>query len=88
MRPPTSPTLIDHLFSLSFLTVRWYGVLIIGGAMLAAALAARRARAHGIDDEHVWNQLLLGCYWAPLARDSTTWPSSGGATPIAHSLRS
>jgi phosphatidylglycerol:prolipoprotein diacylglycerol transferase len=60
MRPPTDPTLIDHLFGLSFLTVRWYGVLIIGGAMLAASLAARRARAHGIADEHVWNQLLLG----------------------------
>jgi phosphatidylglycerol:prolipoprotein diacylglycerol transferase len=60
MRPPTGPTLIDHLFGLSFLTVRWYGVLIIGGAMLAAALAARRARAHAIADEHVWNQLLLG----------------------------
>jgi phosphatidylglycerol:prolipoprotein diacylglycerol transferase len=60
MRPPTGPTLIDHLFGLSFLTVRWYGVLIIGGAILAATLAARRARARGIDDEHVWNQLLLG----------------------------
>jgi phosphatidylglycerol---prolipoprotein diacylglyceryl transferase len=60
MRPPTGPTVIDHLFGLSFLTVRWYGVLIIGGAMLAATLASRRARAHGIADEHVWNQLLLG----------------------------
>jgi phosphatidylglycerol:prolipoprotein diacylglycerol transferase len=60
MRPPTDPTLIDHLFGLSFLTVRWYGVLIIGGAMLGASLAARRARAQGIADEHIWNQLLLG----------------------------
>ena len=60
MQPPTGPTLIDHLFGLSFLTVRWYGVLIIGGAMLAATQAARRARAHDIADEHVWNQLLLG----------------------------
>jgi phosphatidylglycerol:prolipoprotein diacylglycerol transferase len=48
------------LFGLSFLTVRWYGVLIISGALLAASLAARRARTHGIADEHVWNQLLLG----------------------------
>jgi phosphatidylglycerol---prolipoprotein diacylglyceryl transferase len=60
MRPPTGPNLIDHPFGLPFLTVRWYGVLIVGGAMLAAALAARRARAHGIDADHVWNQLLLG----------------------------
>jgi len=40
--------------------VRWYGVLIVSGAILAGYLAARRARAHGIDDDHVWNQLLLG----------------------------
>jgi phosphatidylglycerol:prolipoprotein diacylglycerol transferase len=60
MRPPFGPTLIDHLFGLSFLTVRWYGVLIVSGAILAGYLAARRARAHAIDPEHVWNQLLLG----------------------------
>ena len=60
MRPPTGPTLIDHLFGLPFLTVRWYGVLIVSGAILAGTLAARRARARGIDAEHVWNQLLLG----------------------------
>jgi phosphatidylglycerol:prolipoprotein diacylglycerol transferase len=60
MRPPTGPYLIDHLFGLSFLTVRWYGVLIVSGAILAASLATRRAKARGIDPEHVWNQLLLG----------------------------
>jgi phosphatidylglycerol:prolipoprotein diacylglycerol transferase len=60
MRPPTGPTIIDHLFGLSFLTVRWYGVLIVSGAILAGYFATRRARAHGIDEEHVWNQLLLG----------------------------
>ena len=60
MRPPTGPYLIDHLFGIAFLTVRWYGVLIVTGALLAGVLAARRARARGIDGEHVWNQLLLG----------------------------
>ena len=60
MRPPTGPYIIDHLFGLPFLTVRWYGVLIVSGAILAGYLAARRARARGIDEEHVWNQLLLG----------------------------
>ena len=60
MRPPSGPAIIDHLFGLAFLTVRWYGVLIVSGAILAGYLAARRARAHGIDDDHVWNQLLLG----------------------------
>jgi phosphatidylglycerol:prolipoprotein diacylglycerol transferase len=60
MRPPTGPTIIDHLFGFSFLTVRWYGVLIVSGAILAGYLSTRRARAHGIDEDHVWNQLLLG----------------------------
>jgi phosphatidylglycerol:prolipoprotein diacylglycerol transferase len=60
MRPPSGPTIIDHLFGLPFLTVRWYGVLIVSGAMLAGYLAARRARARGYDPEHVWNLLLLG----------------------------
>src|SRR6266511_3652556 len=60
MRPPTGPNIIDHLFGLPFLTVRWYGVLIVSGAILAGYLATRRARAHGINEEHVWNQLLLG----------------------------
>jgi hypothetical protein len=27
MRPPTGPNIIDQLFGLPFLTVRWYGVL-------------------------------------------------------------
>src|SRR6266540_237908 len=60
MRPPTGPYLIDHLFGLPFLTVRWYGVLIVSSTILAGFLATRRARARGIDAEHVWNQLLLG----------------------------
>jgi phosphatidylglycerol---prolipoprotein diacylglyceryl transferase len=60
MRPPTGPNIIDHLFGLPFLTIRWYGALIVGGALLAAALAARRARARGENPEHVWNLLLLG----------------------------
>lgn len=60
MRPPFGPYLVDHLFGLPFLTVRWYGVIIVSGAILAGYLAARRAKAHQIDPEHVWNQLLLG----------------------------
>lgn len=60
MRPPFGPYLFDHLFGLPVLTVRWYGVIIVSGAILAGALAARRARARQIDPDHVWNQLLLG----------------------------
>ena len=60
MRPPFGPYLFEHLFGLSFLTVRWYGVIIVGGAIVAGCLAARRASARQIDPEHVWSQLLLG----------------------------
>lgn len=60
MRPPFGPYLFDDLFGLSFLTVRWYGVIIVSGALLAGMLAAQRARARQTDPEHVWNQLLLG----------------------------
>jgi phosphatidylglycerol:prolipoprotein diacylglycerol transferase len=60
VRPPTGPYLIYQLFGVPFLSVRWYGVLIVTGAMLAGLLAARRARARGHDSEHVWNLLLLG----------------------------
>jgi phosphatidylglycerol:prolipoprotein diacylglycerol transferase len=68
MRPPTGPYLIHELFGLPWLSVRWYGVLIMGGALLAALLAARRAGARGRDPEHVRNQLMLGLLIAiPLA---------------------
>lgn len=60
MRPPTGPYIVDQLFGVPFLTLRWYGVLIVSGALLAGMLAARRARSRGEDPEHVWNLLLLG----------------------------
>jgi phosphatidylglycerol:prolipoprotein diacylglycerol transferase len=60
IRPPDDPFLINtEIFGFA-LQVRWYGVLIIGGAMLAAWLAARRAERRGYDPEDVWNLLLLG----------------------------
>ena len=41
--PPDDPFLINtHIFGIP-LVVRWYGVLIVGGALLAGWLAARRA---------------------------------------------
>ncbi|HMQ29436.1 MAG TPA: prolipoprotein diacylglyceryl transferase [Chloroflexaceae bacterium] len=42
------------------LSVRWYGVLIIGGALLAASITARRATRRGFDPDHVWNLLTFG----------------------------
>lgn len=40
------------------LQVHWYGLLIVGGAVLAAWLATREARRRGEDPEHVWNLLI------------------------------
>jgi hypothetical protein len=60
MRPPFGPYLIDHLFGLPFLSVRWYGAIIISGATLAALVAGRRARERGQDREHVWGLLMWG----------------------------
>lgn len=54
--PPWGPYLINW----GFLSVRWYGVLIVTGALIAGYIVARRAEKHGFDPEHVWNQLMLG----------------------------
>jgi phosphatidylglycerol:prolipoprotein diacylglycerol transferase len=58
--PPDDPFLLNmQLFGLP-IVVRWYGVLIMAGAVLAGYLAANRARARGHDPEHVWNLLMIG----------------------------
>jgi phosphatidylglycerol---prolipoprotein diacylglyceryl transferase len=60
IRPPDDPFLINtQIFGIP-LMVRWYGVLIVGGAMAAGWLAARRAERRGYDPEHIWNLLLIG----------------------------
>jgi len=41
------------------LAIAWYGIIIVGSAMVAAYLAEREARRRGDDPEHVWNALLL-----------------------------
>lgn len=41
------------------LAIAWYGIIIVGSAMVAAWLAEREAKRHGDDPEHVWNALLL-----------------------------
>lgn len=40
------------------LAIHWYGLLIVGGALAGATVAARRAKAAGDDPDHVWNVLL------------------------------
>ena len=58
--PPDDPFLFSiNLFGLP-IAVRWYGVIIMSGALLAAYIATRRASARGYDPDHVWNQLMLG----------------------------
>lgn len=42
------------------LQVRWYGVCIIGGALLGTWINANRARLRGFHPDHSWNQLMLG----------------------------
>ena len=58
MHPPFGPYVVDHLFG--FLTIRWYAICILGGALLAAWFGARRAARRGHDPEHVWNILAVG----------------------------
>jgi len=38
-------------------TVRWYGLLIVTGIMLAAFVAAREAKRRGENPDHVWDML-------------------------------
>jgi phosphatidylglycerol:prolipoprotein diacylglycerol transferase len=58
--PPDDPYLLQlTLFGLP-LAVRWYGVLIMAGALLAANIATRRAVARGYNPDHVWHQLMIG----------------------------
>jgi len=58
MYPPDDPYLVDRLFGV--LTIRWYAVCILGGALLAAWFGARRAARRGHDSEHAWNLLAFG----------------------------
>ncbi len=39
--------------------VYWYGVLIMAGIMVAAWIAAKQARYHGDNADHIWNALWL-----------------------------
>jgi len=41
------------------ITIYWYGVLIVAGAMLAAHIASRLSRRNGHNPEVAWNLLLV-----------------------------
>ncbi len=49
-------------FELGPLVFRWYGLLIVGGALLAAWVASRYARWRGQNPDHVWDVFV----WALL----------------------
>jgi phosphatidylglycerol:prolipoprotein diacylglycerol transferase len=46
-------------FRIGPIAIAWYGIFIVGSAMVAAFLAEREAKRRGEDPEHVWNGLLL-----------------------------
>jgi phosphatidylglycerol:prolipoprotein diacylglycerol transferase len=41
------------------IAIAWYGIIIVGSAMVGAFLAEREAKRRGDNPEHVWNGLLL-----------------------------
>jgi len=54
MYPPVDPVIIQ----LGPLTLRWYGVLIMTGVMLAAWVGSRHIERRGFDRDSVWDLLL------------------------------
>ncbi len=54
MQPPVNPVIIQ----LGPLTLRWYGVLIMTGVILAAWIGARHVERRGFDRDSVWDLLL------------------------------
>jgi len=46
-------------FRIGPIAIAWYGLLIVGSAMVAAFVAEREAKRRGDNPEHVWNALLL-----------------------------
>ena len=48
------------IFRIGPFQLGWYGLFIVGGAVLAAWFSARNAKKHGENPDHVWN-LLAWC---------------------------
>lgn len=56
--PMTFPDPI--LFNIGPLAIRWYGLLIVSGALLGTWIAAREAPRRGQDPDHIWNIFMVG----------------------------
>jgi phosphatidylglycerol:prolipoprotein diacylglycerol transferase len=54
MHPPFDPILLQ----IGSFTLRWYGVLIVTGILLAATVAARYVERRGEDGDAMWDLLL------------------------------
>ena len=52
---PANPIMVE----IGPFAVRWYGLLIVAGALLGALVARAQAKANGDDYEQVWNMLAL-----------------------------
>ena len=80
MYPPDDPFLVYRLFG--FITIRWYAVCILGGALAATWVGARRAERRGYNPEHAWNLLALGLITAIASARAWyvffEWPSFRG----------
>lgn len=58
MYPPDDRFVVYQLFG--FLTIYWYAVMILSGAVLAAWFGARRGTLRGYHPDHAWNILAIG----------------------------
>ncbi len=45
------------LFELGPFALQWYGIFIVGGAVIAAWLSSRYAERAGENPDHIWNLL-------------------------------
>jgi len=52
---PANPIIVE----IGPFAVRWYGLLIVAGALLGALVTRAQAKANGDDYEQVWNMLAL-----------------------------
>lgn len=58
MSPPDNRYVVYQLFGV--LTIYWYAVMILSGAVLAAWFGERRRSLHGYHPDHAWNILAIG----------------------------
>ena len=72
------------IFQLGPFSLHWYGVFIVGGAVLAGWLSARNAERAGEDPNHIWNllawMLVAGIVGARIYHVLSSPADGGGLT--------